>query len=97
MDRIVEHTDGNVYMVETTPSNRRHADITQLSPRWARGSISDFLREQTGQEQYYYDRLILSDADTIKLVLELGYKFSRSKAWRNLYDWAYFKNRNETG
>ena len=95
MDTILEHTDGKIYLIETTPRERIHAQVYQLLPRKASGIIAEFLAEATGQEQYTYDQAIVPEDELVRLVLELGHKKFRSRAWKNLFDWAYFRDRKE--
>ena len=96
MDTILRHTDGKVYLIETTPLNRIHAQVYELIPRKASGIVANFLEEVTGQEQYTYDQAIVAEDDLITLVMELGHKQFRSKAWKNLFDWAYFRTYRES-
>ena len=95
MDKIVEHSDGKIYEVDTTPDKKHFATVYELLPRKASGVLANFLREQTGHEQYTYDRAILDDYDLIKVVLDLGRHFSTSKQWRRLFEWAYWHPRQE--
>ena len=89
MNKIVEHSDGKIYEVDTTPDKKHFATVYELLPRKASGVIANFLQEYTGHEQYTYDRAILDDDALIEVVVDLGWRFSRSKAWRRLYDWAF--------
>jgi len=89
MNKVVEHTDGKVYLVDTTPEKKHFATIYELRPVRAVGIVAGFLEEYSGQEQYTYNQAILDDEDLIRVTLELGRKFSIGKAWRRLYDWAW--------
>ena len=92
MDIVIEH-DGAIYEIHTTPQDRMFATVEKLRPRRASGVIARFLEESTGETQYTYDAVVMEDGELIELVMELGHKFSRARAWKNLFDWAYFKTR----
>lgn len=95
MNVVFEHADGKLYEVDTTPEGTAFAEVYELRPRKASGVIANFLSEYTGQEQYTYTRAYLDDDELANLVLELGHKFSRSRGWRNLHNWAHFQRREK--
>ena len=92
MDKIVEHNE-KIYQIDTTLEDRHFATVYELLPRKASGIIADFLREYSGQEQYAYDRVILDDDALVRIVLELGRKFSHSCQWQRLWEWAEMRSR----
>lgn len=90
-----EHNN-KIYAVDTTPKYRdgtpaAFATVEELIPRKATGVIANFLHDYTGQEQWTYDHCGLREDDLVEFVLDQGYKAFRSKAWKNLYSWAYYK------
>lgn len=88
---------GKKFEIDTTPLSAGgfkllHAEISEVHESPASGMIAGFLRE-VGKEPMTRTLIVVSPETEHKVVLALGYKFSRSKAWRNLYNYHSMKNR----
>ena len=91
--------NGKEYYINTTPEGLRYADVYGVMHREASGVIADAMTELTGKRPTVRDKTILHGSEVYEVVLALGRKFSRSKAWNRLYDLAqgdlYLKSRKE--
>ena len=85
--------NGKEYHIDTTPEGEfAKAEVTQVEYSDATGAFANFWEEASGQRLQDARHYVVPDAELIDLVvLHLGYKFSRSKAYKRLYDWAEFE------
>ena len=79
------------YEIDTTPQSSdgfrySHAEIYKVNESPASGIIANFLRE-VGKGPVNKTLTIIDDEEKKAIVLALGYKFSRSKAWRNTFNY----------
>ena len=83
--------DGRKYRVDTTPVSPNgpfrysFAEVYGVSESPATGVVANALR-QMGREPVTQILTGLSDKEQATIVQTLGYSFSRSKAWRNLWE-----------
>lgn len=84
---------GQLYEIDTTPENRHFATINGIDFMTCNSPLSQVMEELTGRKLKARLQFKVEDDTKMELVLHLGYKFSRSKAWNALFDWAYFRNR----
>ena len=86
------------YMIDTTPEGQfARAEVTEMARSDAGGAFANAWEYATGQRLQDVKHYMVEDEDLIALTLHLGHKFSRSKAWRRLYDWAYWERRRQDG
>ena len=79
------------YEIDTTPQSSNsfrysYAKIYEVSERPASGRIATFLRE-FGKEPVNKTLIIIEEDEKKAVVLALGRKFSKSKAWRNSFNY----------
>jgi hypothetical protein len=67
----------------------RFPDFTELYRHASGGVLAKALREAWGNPIYDYSRLVVNDKEQDAIVLALGWRFSRSRAWSRAYDDAY--------
>ena len=87
MIKRVSHNDKE-YMIDTTPEGRfAMAEVTQMVSNDANGAFADVWEYATGQRLQNVRHYVVEGDELVNLVVEkLGYKFSRSKAYKRLYD-----------
>lgn len=81
--------NGATYRVDTTPVRRLHAEVVGLLKSRSAGWVGDFLREATGKESFTYTERMISKDEERDVVYSLGWKFSTSRQWREL--WEYYR------
>ena len=87
---------GKTYEVDTTPVNtfgkpKMFAEVYGVvyTPVNS-GVIAGFLAE-IGKTPTIRIRLDIEDQEKVGVIVALGWRFSTSRAWSNLYDWALGK------
>jgi len=90
MDRILQVDDR---MYEVQMDDRMFAKVVHLVPQQQHGMVADWLEEITGHPSYSCLRCRLTEHDLIEFALRLGRNYYEREAWRNLYDWAEMKAR----
>lgn len=82
--------NGQLYQINTTPIHKgfryTFAKVSAISESPASGRLANFLRE-LGKEPINRTELKVTLEEKQMVVLAAGYKFSRSRAWRNLYEY----------
>ena len=95
MIKIVE-VNGKKYEIDTTPREPSrstiYAVISGITESPARGVVANFLRD-IGREPVTLTRHYLNDAEEQEVVLSLGWKFSRSNQWRELFNYYSLKDK----
>ena len=89
-DRILQH-DGKVYEVQL--DGRVFARIYRLAPVLQTGVFAQWLTEITGHPSWTYNQIVIAERETIDLAMAMGRGCFRRQSWRNLYDWAEMKAR----
>lgn len=79
------------YEIDTTPQTSdgwrySYVDVCRVTESPASGVIANVLRE-LGKEPVTKTLTIIGEQEKKEVVLALGHKFSRSKAWQNTFDY----------
>ena len=78
------------FLIDIDPKKDRYfPDISEAERTPARGVLMQALEEITGRKQFTYTYTTLRQNEYHLVVLTLGRKFSRSKAWGRAYDHAH--------
>lgn len=84
--------NGKKYEINTTPENKWQAEIHRYEEVALSGTLAEVLKELNGNPVLYRnDYFEISDEETVEIAMAAGYKFSRSKQWQRLIDWAGYK------
>ena len=86
----VAQYNGKEYRIDTTPEGQfARAEVVRLEHHDASGVFANVWEEATGVRLQDTTHYVVEDAELVDLVvIGLDYKFSRSKAYKRLYDWA---------
>lgn len=90
MIKTVE-VNGKKYEIDTIPQTSEgwrysYVDIYKVTESPASGIMANVLRE-LGKEPVTKTLSIIDEEEKKEVVLALGYRFSRSKAWQNTFDY----------
>lgn len=95
----VAEVNGKQYEIDTTPERLMgrsvHAKIVEFVERPATGPLAAAISEMSGKPavtRHYYK---VDETTEREVVQALGYKFSKSDAWRNL--WEYWRAMDQQG
>lgn len=88
MNRLAEF-DGKQYKI-ISEKDRVFPIVTRLEPSRASGVIANTLRAM-GKDPVMLVEYVVERGEEEKVVLGLGWKFSRAKVWKNIFEYYYRK------
>jgi hypothetical protein len=77
------------YQIDTTPEDRHYAEVLAIKETEATGALMDVLSEVIGKPMVSRIYTTPSPEEEREVVLTAGWKFSKSKAWKDLFEYHY--------